>query len=198
MTTSPSGKALYRLAWIFYLVMALLGGAWLAWSARGFSASLFVRDGRVFVDAVAGIACGLALLGLWWLARHQLPDGPRLEQHFASLLQGIEPAEAIALAALSSFAEELFFRGAVQSAWGLLPATILFAILHTGPSPALRLWTLFAAIAGLAFGLLAAWRGTLLPPIAAHFVVNAVNLVRLSRAERRAADDPFGGQPSRE
>jgi membrane protease YdiL (CAAX protease family) len=105
-----------------------------------------------------------------------------LEDHLAQLLQGIEPAETLALAALSGFAEELFFRGAVQGAWGIVPATALFAALHVGPAKAFRLWTLFAAVAGLSLGLLAQWRGNLLGPIVAHFFVNAVNLRRLARA----------------
>jgi len=54
----------------------------------------------------------------------------------------------VALAVLSGFAEELFFRGAVQGAFGWLPATLAFAVLHSGPGKAFRLWILFAAIAG--------------------------------------------------
>jgi membrane protease YdiL (CAAX protease family) len=57
---------------------------------------------------------------------------------------------------------------------------------HTGPGPAFRLWTLFAAVAGGLFGALTVWRGNLLAPMVAHFVVNAVNLWRVSAAHRRA------------
>ena len=54
------------------------------------------------------------------------------------------------------------------------------AILHSGPGRAFRLWTLFAAVAGLLFAGLMQWRGNLLAPMAGHFVVNAVNLWRLA------------------
>jgi uncharacterized protein len=84
---------------------------------------------------------------------------------------------------LSGFAEELFFRGAVQGAIGWLPATLAFALLHTGPGRAFRLWTLFALLAGLLFGALMELRGNLLGPVVAHFLVNAVNLWRLASRE---------------
>jgi membrane protease YdiL (CAAX protease family) len=41
-------------------------------------------------------------------------------------------------------------------------------------------WTLYAALAGLLFGALLLWRGSLLAPAAAHVLVNAVNLRRLA------------------
>lgn len=87
----------------------------------------------------------------------------------------------MALALLSGFAEELFFRGAVQGSLGLWAGTAIFALVHTGPHRSFRLWTAFAAAAGLLFGVLFAWRGSLLAPIAAHVAVNAVNLRELSR-----------------
>jgi uncharacterized protein len=67
----------------------------------------------------------------------------------------------------------------VQGAVGWLAASLLFALLHSGPGRELRLWTLFALCAGLLFGALMLWRGNLLAPVLAHFVVNAVNLYRL-------------------
>lgn len=178
--------------------MASAAGAWLTLSPRGLSSDLFFRPRLLLADLGLGLGCGGALLGLWWLARRAFALGARLEDHFVALLRGIEPREAVALAALSSFAEELLFRGAVQGAWGLVPATVLFAVLHTGPSPALRLWTLFAAVAGLAFGLLAAWREVLLPPMVAHFTVNAVNLYRLARAPRDAVTLGSSSPPTHE
>ena len=89
-------------------------------------------------------------------------------------------AEISALAALSGISEELFFRGAVQGTLGWAAATILFALLHSGPGRAFRLWSLFALLAGALFGGVMAWRGNLLGPVVGHFLVNAVNLRRLA------------------
>ena len=89
-------------------------------------------------------------------------------------------------ALLSGFAEELFFRGAVQGTWGVWVATALFAALHTGRERGLWVWTVFAAVAGLAFGGLTILTGNLLAAIVAHCIVNAVSLTRLARRGERA------------
>ena len=102
-------------------------------------------------------------------------------------------ASWIALVLLTPVAEELFFRGAVQTAWGWIPATLLFTLLHAGPGSAYRIWTVFAAIAGLVLAGLMLWRGNLLAPVVTHVVVNGVNLDRLSRlpeARNPAPDSP--------
>jgi membrane protease YdiL (CAAX protease family) len=89
--------------------------------------------------------------------------------------------EVVGLALLSGFSEELFFRGAVQLSWGYLPATLLFAVLHTGRGREFRVWTGAALLSGLVLGGLVLWRGDLLAAMTAHAVVNAVGLERLRR-----------------
>ncbi|HVR30006.1 MAG TPA: CPBP family intramembrane glutamic endopeptidase, partial [Thermoanaerobaculia bacterium] len=106
-------------------------------------------------------------------------------RRFEALLRGVlgslDASQAVGLALLSGFAEELFFRGAVQGAWGYGWATVLFAALHTGRDRGLWVWTVFALAAGLAFGGLVIWTGNLLPAVVAHVLVNAINLTRLAR-----------------
>jgi membrane protease YdiL (CAAX protease family) len=97
------------------------------------------------------------------------------------MLGPLGTGEVIGLALLSGFSEELFFRGAVQGAWGWFPATVLFALLHAGPGTTFKVWTAFAGIAGLTMAGLMIWRGNLLAPVVTHVLVNAVNLGRLSR-----------------
>jgi len=178
-TTARQAERLYRLAWMFYLGLALAGSLWIGLRRGPIPLRLFVDPSRWWLDAAVGGAAGLALLGCWEALRRLLPAARGLEELLGELLGGITAAQAIALAALSGFAEELFFRGAVQGAVGWLAASLLFALLHSGPGRALRLWTLFALCAGLLFGALMLWRGNLLAPVLAHFVVNAVNLYRL-------------------
>lgn len=121
--------------------------------------------------------------------------GRQLERRIGELVGPLAGEEALALAFLSGVAEELFFRGAVQGSWGWTWATVLFAVLHTGPGMSFRLWTAFAVVAGGLFGGLMLWRGNLLAPIVAHFLVNAVNLSRLAAAMRRraSAEEAAGG-----
>jgi membrane protease YdiL (CAAX protease family) len=174
---------IYRLAWVFYLALAMGGALWIGARGGAIPLGLFLGPGGVLVDLAAGAACGGALVAVWRLAQARSAGARELETHLRGLLGPLAPGEALALAALSGFAEELFFRGAVQGAWGFLPATLLFAALHTGWSSAFRLWTLYAALAGAVFGGLMLWRGNLLAPILAHVLVNAVNLRRLGRLE---------------
>jgi membrane protease YdiL (CAAX protease family) len=98
----------------------------------------------------------------------------------------------MALALLSGFAEETFFRGGMQGAWGWLPATLLFALAHPGPERGYGVWTVFVGVAGLGLAGLVEWRGNLLPAMVAHAVINGVNLSRLARraAARGAAAPP--------
>lgn len=171
---------LYRLAWIFYLVLALAAVVWLGLRQGEIPLSLFVRFPAVLLDLSLGAGVGLALVALWTVARKTLESARRLEDELRRMLGPIEPIEILALALLSGFAEELFFRAAVQGAFGWVVATILFTVLHSGPGPSFRLWTLFAGIAGLVFAGLVLWRQSLLAAIVAHVIVNAVNLRHLA------------------
>lgn len=179
MTSAPG--RLYRLAWGLYLVMAVGGIVWIGLRRGVIPLSLFFDVRSWWLDLLLGIGAALLLLGTWIGAERAVPLARDLDRQIMAALGPLQPGEAVALAVLSGFSEELFFRGAVQGAIGWLPATLAFAILHSGPGKAFRLWTLFAAVAGLVFAGLAVWRGNLLAPIVGHFLVNAVNLGRLAR-----------------
>lgn len=172
---------IYRLAWVFYLVLAVGGILWLGWSEGRIGLERFVDAERWWLDLGIGAVAGLALLGVWQGARRLFPSAERLEAQLAELLGPMETSEVIGLALLSGFAEEIFFRGAVQGAWGWFPATVMFALLHAGPGAGYRIWTAFAAVAGLALAGLMIWRGNLLAPVVTHALVNGVNLARLAR-----------------
>ena len=184
--TAAPGR-LYRFAWGLYLFLALAGVLWIGAQRGRIPLSLFVDVRRWWLDLGLGIGAGLLLLGLWWAAERVFPLARELEARLATLLGPLTPAEAVGLALLSGFAEELFFRGAVQGTLGWAAATLLFGVLHSGPGRAFRLWTVFAVLAGAALGGVMAWRGNLLGPVVGHFLVNAVNLRRLaSRAGESA------------
>lgn len=185
----PQPGRLYRLAWGLYLAMALGGVLWIGARDGRIPLELFVDPAGWWVDLAAGLAAGLLLLALWRGAERVFVRARDLERQLAGLLGRLSISEAFGLAALSGLSEELFFRGAVQGSFGWIAATALFALLHTGPGPAFRFWTLFAALAGLLFAGLMVWRGNLLAPVVAHFLVNFVNLGRLAG---QAADQPSG------
>lgn len=197
-TPSQPGR-LYRLGWVIYLLMAVAGILWIGLRLDGpIPLDLFLdRDGW-WLDLLLGIGSGLLLLGLWRAGGRLSPHARQLEEQLAAVLGPLTAAEAVSLAVLSGFAEELFFRGAVQGQWGWLAATLLFAVLHTGPGSAFRAWTLFAVVAGGLFGGLMEWRGNLLAPVVGHFLVNGVNLRRLASRAVDSARLPPGRKQSEE
>lgn len=176
----PGAERLYRIAWALYLLLAIAGAIWMGLARGGLILEHFIDPDRWPMDLLWGLAGGAGLLALWLAGRALLPMARELERAIASLLEGLVPSDALALALISAFAEELFFRGAVQGSWGIVAATVLFALLHTGPGRPFLLWTLFALVAGAVFGFLALHTGNLLAPVVAHLVVNAVNLTRLA------------------
>jgi hypothetical protein len=190
---SGAGRAgFYPLAWFCYLALAITGVVWIGFQRGRIGVELFVRPDRLALGLAAGAAAGAALLGVWEGLRRASATARALESELAKLVAPLSRSEAIALAAISAVGEELFFRGALQGAIGVVPAALLFALLHVGPAKSFRLWGLFALLAGLGLGALVAWSGALGGAIVAHALVNGVNLVRLTR--RGTWKDGGGGR----
>jgi membrane protease YdiL (CAAX protease family) len=183
---------LYRFAWGLYLFLALAGVLWLGARHGVIPLSLFVDTRRWWLDLALGAGAGLLLLAAWWGAERAFPLARELEARLAGVLGPLTLSEAVGLALLSGFAEELFFRGALQETFGWVAATLLFALLHSGPGRAFRLWSLFALLAGALFGGIMAWRGNLMGPVVGHVLVNAVNLRRLTGRVGDSARLPAG------
>jgi len=179
-------------AWAFYLLLAVGGVVWIGIREETIPASLFFDPTSWYVDLAAGALTAGLLIGVWRYGMRRLAVARQLENRLGDVLGPLTGEQAVSLAIFSGIAEEIFFRGAVQGSWGWVWATILFALLHTGRGASLGLWTLFAAVAGGLFGGLVVWRGNLLAPIVAHFLVNAVNLTQLGAERREDGEDGDG------
>lgn len=175
----PAG-ALFRFGSALYLAIAVAALVWIG-----------VRDGRITVgvfvspeswprDIALGLAVGGGMLAAWLGLRSVSATARDLERRLAELLGGLSGSDALGLALLSGLAEELLFRGAMQPTWGFWPATILFALAHTGRGRSLWLWTVSAFVAGACLGLVFEHTGNLAAPVVAHTLVNAVQLSRLT------------------
>lgn len=139
------------------------------------------------------------------LGLHILLDlfGPRVSRTFArlferlrSMLGRIGPAEALALAALSAFGEEAFFRGTLQPALGFWPAALLFALSHFPAGRDLVLWPVYALAMGLILGYLVILAGDIWSAVALHFIVNLFSLLYMSRSDRNSRAGRRSGPPS--
>ena len=182
-------EGLVRTAALMYGGMMALALLWA--TLRGLTPGWWTFDSAW--DVPPALALGLAL-GLSGVLLSQQLDRwvagiRKLGDRFASILGGTGVRGAIQLAALSSVGEELLFRGCMQQEWGLWPATILFAVVHTGPQRIYLWWTASAFVFGLGLALLYEHQGGLLAPILMHFTINAINISILGRRGKLSDKD---------
>ena len=160
-----------------YLMMLVGAVAWLWLSDRlpALSESALGRYG-IWPAAAVGLGGGLlgtALLGV----AGRLNSVRRCGERVVSLLGPLGESQILALSLLSAVAEEMFFRLAVQEAFGMPVAVALYVLLNTGPGfwawswIALAAAILFSGLVQLGFGLLAA--------TAAHAIINYLSLRRI-------------------
>lgn len=169
----------------FYLALALVGLVWHG-VAQG-SNDLWRLDATapphwLALGPLIGLAFGL--LAVWlmrWLEPRYAFMG-RLHEEFASIFGRATQREVLWLAAASAVGEEILFRGAMMDAWGLVPSSLVFALLHLPPRRELWPWTASAAILGLSLGGLTLLTGNLGAAVVAHFTINALNLAYITRA----------------
>ena len=108
-----------------------------------------------------------------------------MESEFLHVLGPLTTLEVVALALLSGVGEEAFFRGVLQPKIGFFWASLVFGSVHVPFSIRLVPWTIFAWLMGLALGLLYSWSGSLIPPMAAHALINGINLYALANRARQ-------------
>lgn len=149
-------------------------------------------EGGITRPLILGLGVGAASLGISEAMTRWTNAGERLASALSERLVGLGRGDAFLLALASGMAEEMFFRGALQPATGLVAASLIFGACHFVPRRDLAIWSGYAVVMGFALGLLYERAGHLAAPIAAHVLVNAVNLPRLARR-----DEPgIGSKPS--
>ena len=148
------------------------------------------------LGALTGLALGAATVVAFRRLYPHMAWLQTLHREVRALLGAPSRAEVLVLAACSAIGEELFFRGAMMDAWGVLPATVIFALLHVPPRRSLWPWTASAFVMGLCFALLALWSGSLAGPVLAHFVVNWRNLGYIASTAPPAAPSDAAPAPT--
>jgi membrane protease YdiL (CAAX protease family) len=100
----------------------------------------------------------------------------------------------VLIAAFSALGEELWFRGLLQPWVGVWLQALAFGIVHSqlrGPSR--WAWIIWATIMGLCFGATFALTGSLAGPIAAHALINCLNLNYLKSHDPEPRRRALGG-----
>jgi membrane protease YdiL (CAAX protease family) len=102
------------------------------------------------------------------------------------------------MAVASGLAEELIFRGLLTPLLGVALSSLAFGLMHQMRGRARWAWTLWATLMGFVFASLFCLTGSLVGPIAAHVIVNAVNLRYLRDIDPAApSTSALGGLLSR-
>lgn len=170
------------------------------------SARLWGSIAAAVALALAVVEAGKLLERVSWYRRmaeylRQILTSPEL------LGPSLDGEKALVVAVYSSVGEEALFRGWLQEfliarvaddplapglgavTAGIIATSLIFGVLHFPMVKELRPWTAFAVIAGILFGALAAWSGSLLAPVLAHLLINWLNLRRL--AALRPSEGPI-------
>jgi membrane protease YdiL (CAAX protease family) len=186
----------------FYLGLALVGFVWHAVSQddNDFWRGPEVSVAELLWTPLIGVAIGLVIVAGFRLLERRQPWLPALHREFRSILGRPSGTELLLLAAASSVGEEILFRGAMLDAWGPWLSTLVFALLHVPPRRELWPWTVSAGLLGLLLAWLTLVTGNLGPAVAAHFVINLVNLAYITRrapaiALRGRVEPRATGQP---
>jgi membrane protease YdiL (CAAX protease family) len=186
MTSRAPGWSRPALVMTSYFVLAATG---LVWSTMRGHPNVWRIEGRkdpeVLLGILAGLLMGLGIVFASRLAVHRFEWARALHRDLRGLLGPLPDSEIVVLSLASSMGEEIFFRGAMMPAAGLLLSSAIFALLHIGPRMRFLPWTISSLVAGVMFGQLFLWSGDLTGAVVAHFTVNFLNLRYLSANDLR-------------
>ena len=101
---------------------------------------------------LGGLAAGLLIVFASRMALYRFDWARALHRELRHLLFPLTDVEIVVLAGASSVGEEMFFRGALLPAIGLVGSSAIFALLHIGPKARHLPWTVSSFGAGLLFG----------------------------------------------
>jgi len=111
------------------------------------------------------------------------------DQIVKPLADELDYISAFCMALAAGIGEELFFRGLIQTEFGIIVASVTFALLHFGP--ALKSYYLIASIYlvfGFYFGLMAEHTGSLWGPIITHGLYDYLALLYMRYVYKSAAE----------
>lgn len=172
----------WRLAALFYLALAVLA----------LGVTLVVRDGHpldhphpwlslspalgLALSAVLGLALAALVASTTRVFVAHFAWARALQGELSPSTYGLTAGPLLLLAALSSAAEELFFRALLEPTAGLLVSSVLFGLAHRVRGASRWVWAAWAAAVGLGLGGIYHLTGSLLGALLAHALINTINL----------------------
>jgi len=173
------GPRFVRFAAVFYGLLVVVAAVWCG--LRGMD--LPVLGPRPATGLLLGLATAAGTVLLSLLAYRLIPVSRKIAEELApSLVDRMDRSGLVLLALFSGIGEEVFFRGAMQQEFGILISSVAFGLAHVGPDRRYLLWTAWAVLAGVVFGVLFEVTGGLLAPVTAHAAHNAATLLIWKRS----------------
>ena len=150
-------------------------------------------EAHAFSVVLGAAFAGAIVVGTRVLVEHAA-WAKNLHRDLRPMTVGLDVTGIVMIAALSALAEELVFRGLLQPWLGLLPQALIFGFVHAQLSgPSRWVWVAWASVVGLALGIMFALTGSLLGPLLAHALINALNLAYLKSHDTAPPRSALGG-----
>ena len=173
------GQIFTRLLWLEFFVAALLLALallWHIWRPVGLWEALEWSFGSLLLGVVAALP-PLFMIPLVEVRQSQRFAWVRafrrtITTRLVPLVGAMPLGEVLTVSCLAGVSEEVFFRGVLQHEIGLLPASLVFGVLHALSVP----YMLWATAVGCYLGWLAQVSGNLWLPITTHALVDIVGL----------------------
>ncbi len=177
-----------KIWWLELAVTALLGSIGY-WGIRRFSISIdWTANVRTLALGIGGFV-GLSIWNLGVQTGYRIFKGKdyaeELTGSLAKEFARATPAQIVLGGLTAALGEEIFFRGFIQCAWGILAGTALFGLAHWGKKD-IRVVSLWSFAQGFLLGLLFWGSGRLLVPMIAHglFDISGFAYFRIFMARR--------------
>lgn len=167
-------------------LLLLLATIWVHLAHIDLLPLLMLKDGwPILIGTASGVAMSLSSLVVAKIAR-KYKDRFKFLSGFDELVSTmLQPLfkeatllDILLIAFSSGFCEEVFFRGVLQTQFGLIAASVIFGLVHCGGKQYL-IYAVWAMLAGLLFGVLLEASGTLWLPITMHIVNNLVSITMI-------------------
>lgn len=184
----------YVAAYVVLAALAVgLGWGWLGYTMWTLPDPWLALPSPHAVSAGVGVLLAALVIGLTRLAVPRIAWARQLHRDLRPVARGLGLPGVLALAVFSALGEELLFRGLGQPLVGVWVQALIFGIIHQGPGKSRWVWVSWATIMGLLLGLLFQITGSLVGPVLAHALINAVNLSYLKYHDPDPQPSKLGG-----
>lgn len=184
--TKARALSMVQVSTLVYGVFSLVGIILSLYVHKNFAANFALPVGNkelIRLSAASVLGTGVLIILSkhfeWWFPSYRAIKGAMVQVLGRSTF-----TQSIYLALISSVGEEILFRGAIQPFVGVAICSLLFGLLHIGPSGDLSSWSIWAVAAGWLLGFLYDQTGSLWTPIATHALVNGISILNLRRIYR--------------